>query len=661
MSWIHKLYETYEQCADAPQFSSKPPLPVCHTNQQAHIEISIDNEGNFRRARVITDKDDQQTLVPCTEASGGRSGIKPVNHPLCDKLQYVAGDFLRFGGEVTSGFARRPEEPHEAYWEMLKSWCESPQGGHPKLTAILKYVEKRSIIADLLNEQILYSDTPFEAKNPLGKLLKTWKDNKRDTPPIFKAMPGQQSPENAFIRWKVECPGDPQTLTGQDQNLIDSWIAYYDSMRTSRGLCMVTGEEVILAEQHPAKIRHGADKAKIISSNDNSVYTFRGRFADSDQACGVGLEVTQKAHNALRWLIARQGFRNGDQVFVAWAVSGENVPDPWRNSSELFGLDADETEKTTRIQSDAGEAFAHRLNAFIAGYQKKLGSTNDIVIIGLDSATPGRMALTYYRELTGSDFLARVQAWHEAFAWHQEYSKRIKFVGAPSPDEIAKAVHGSLKGKTSKKLHKATVERLLSCIIDGQVLPRDLIESIMHRTCNRSGLKAGEFEKFLGIACALFRGYYFKERGYKMVLETDRTTRDYLYGCLLAIAENIENFALKNTNTGEKNRDTTASKLMQRFSDRPYSTWKNIELALNPYKSRLRSSEKFAGFLHKRDKLLDEVVCALGNNFTDDTALTGEFLLGYHCQRKKLFEKADAGREDVQKENSEGDHSNPTR
>jgi CRISPR-associated protein Csd1 len=76
---------------------------------------------------------------------------------------------------------------------------------------------------------------------------------------------------------------------------------------------------------------------------------------------------------------------------------------------------------------------------------------------------------------------------------------------------------------------------------------------------------------------------------------------------------------------------------MQRFADRPFSTWRNIELALTPYKSRLKSSEKGAGFLWKREKLLDEIQCRFqGDDFTDDHALSAEFLLGFHCQRMAL-------------------------
>lgn len=136
-----------------------------------------------------------------------------------------------------------------------------------------------------------------------------------------------------------------------------------------------------------------------------------------------------------------------------------------------------------------------------------------------------------------------------------------------------------------------------------------------------------------------------------MALEQNRTTRDYLYGRLLAIADNIEQYALKNAG---QVRDTTAAKLMQRFADRPFSTWRNIELALTPYKSQLRASEKGAGFLYNRDKLLDEVQCAFhSEEFINDTSLTGEFLLGYHCQRQELLKKHEKSDSPNNDENSE--------
>lgn len=126
-----------------------------------------------------------------------------------------------------------------------------------------------------------------------------------------------------------------------------------------------------------------------------------------------------------------------------------------------------------------------------------------------------------------------------------------------------------------------------------------------------------------------------------MSLEEDRTTRDYLYGRLLAIAENIEDRALY---VAKETRDTTAAKLMQRFASHPYSTWRTIEIALGPYRTRLRSNRP--AILLEREKLLDAIQCMFRpEDFTNDTKLSGEFLLGYHCQRAALWNR---GNKDAQ-------------
>ncbi|MEO6563047.1 MAG: type I-C CRISPR-associated protein Cas8c/Csd1 [Nitrosospira sp.] len=656
MSWIQKLYETYGQCASQRDSSDSGASlePICHTSQQAHIEVSLDNNGRFLRANVIP-KGQGVTLMPCTEASVGRAGSKPVNHPLCDKLQYLAGDFIKYGGVVTSGFAGEPTEPHKIYLSLLADWAKS-SFVHPKVTAIQTYVQNGNLVGDLVREKIL----PINYEDE--QLLAEWVGDKKEAPSIFGIMPNGNPPDGAVIRWRVEIPGEPLPETWKDQGLIDAWIGFYTSQKDNKGLCLVTGDSLSLAEQHPSKLRHGADKAKFISSNDTSGFTFRGRFIDADQACGVGFEVTQKAHNALRWLIdskRKQAYRNGDQAVVAWTVSGKRIPAPTDNSFELFGVETDgqDTQQLHEqvYQGDAGQAFGRRLARLLAGYRAELGSTNEVMVMGLDSATPGRMAMTYYRELDHTEFLERIEAWHRDHAWYQNYGqdsgKEVKFIGAPAPKDIAEAAFGS----RNEKLLKATVERLLPCIIDGQLVPRDLVESVTRRVCNRLGMERkkrngkmyeDEWEKVLGIACALFKGYH-KKRGYQMALELNRTSRDYLYGRLLAIAENIEKFALDMT--GES-RDTSAAKLMQRFADHPNSTWRNIELSLTPYKSRLRSRERTRGFLYIRERQLDEVTCLFQDgDFMDERKLSGEFLLGYHCQRRALLAKS----ETEQDENSE--------
>ena len=90
MSWIHKLYETYEQCQGRDMAGEAQPLPVSHAQQQAHIEIALDAQGGFKTARLINKI---ETYIPATEQSAGRVGTKPPPHPfmrqtpvLCTRL-----------------------------------------------------------------------------------------------------------------------------------------------------------------------------------------------------------------------------------------------------------------------------------------------------------------------------------------------------------------------------------------------------------------------------------------------------------------------------------------------------------------------------------------------------------------------------------------------
>ncbi len=627
MSWVQKLYETYEQCKGHEPEGSEPLLPISHTYQQAHVEITIDIAGNFQSAQFIGK---QETIVPATEESAGRTN-KCAPHPLCDKVQYCAADYQKWGGNKTpyyNDYTNKKGEIIKGYETLLSAWCASVHR-HVKAAAVLAYVRKGEIVADLVREKILHVGED-------GRLLGNWIAD-TPTPDIFRVLTPDHKTKlrdqgNAFIRWHVREPDNPCTAVWEDEGLQSAWASYDASAKATPGVCMVTGETgVELALSHPKRIRHAGDGAKLISANDGSGYTFRGRFTDDtgQQACSVGYEVTQKAHNALRWLIQRQAYRNGDQAIVSWAVGGAPIPDPFGSSLTLLLAGGDATELSAVIaDTDTGQAFAKRLNLAMKGYRARLGPTEDIVVMGLDSATPGRMAITFYRELTGSEFLARIERWHSDFAWHQNFGKDKHFVGAPAPHDIAEAAYGR---RLDDKLKKATIERLLPCIVDGQAFPRDLLESTIRRACNRVGLERWEWEKCLGIACGLYRGA-FKNEGYEMTLETDRRSRDYLYGRLLAVAEHIESRALYVA--GEK-RDTMASKLMQRFADRPASTWRIIEPALKPYISRLRA--KRAGFMFEMDKLLDEIIPGfIGDDFLDDSKLSGEFLLGYHCQRQVL-------------------------
>jgi len=724
MSWMQKLYETYENCSSMigkiESDNKIPLLPIYHTTQKAHIEIVIDGEGNFKRAKVVP-KDQARTIIPCTESSGGRTSGESA-HPLCDKLQYVAADYNKFsGGEsyfiakiskndlktcgkeadleplmvelrqnsyldndgtiqeefgrlakfdelcINKSREKKKEKIYKILYEknnntfnrLLDDWCKSKYI-HPKAMAVFKYIQKGNVIKDLVDHKILYVGRD-------GKLLnkRDGKKQNKEQIDIFDLLPGRENKKkgifenwqaDAFVRWVVEKEGEECSKTWEDKELWTKWINYYSNSKSQKGLCYVTGEERPYAEQHPAKLRSDGDKAKIISSNDWDGFTFRGRFTDTKddntyQACGVGFDVTQKVHSALRWLISRQGkvfYIKGDGgrkqpglSIVAWASSGKPIPSITEDSLSVIGFDdlpSDEPIVVSTAQ-DVAIRFKHRM----IGYASQLGNTDSIIVMGLNSASKGRLAITYYREdLTGSDFLNKIENWHKTCEWVHEYrykdiqDKETKknnrffqpFIGAPAPIDIAEAAYGT---KADDKLKNATVERILPCIIEDRQIPKDILESVAKRACKRVSMKEWEWKKALSIACALYKKYN-KREVYSMSLEPNRNTRDYLFGRLLAAADCMERFALF---LSEKNRDTNAARLMQRFSDRPCSTWKTIELSLVPYKARLGGRAK------KYSDVIDEVhnLFISPEDYASDKPLSCEFLLGYHCQREKLKPK----------------------
>ena len=282
MGWLERCYETYEKNrsevgAPAMRGDREAPmlLPVAHTTQKAQVEISLSGSGEFLSARVLR-PDEATTVIPCTEESSARTS-GPVPHPLADKLQYCAGDYADFGGQKKSDF--------DKYIAQLREWCASPYGCK-KVRAVLAYVERGSVAADLVGQRVLVTGDD-------GKLVTDWKNYAGEAPQISKQLSDETE---CFVRWRVD--GAP---LHEDEETRRSWTGFYTSKFTECGVCYVTGREMPLSQLSPYKIRNSGDRAKLVSSNDSVNFTFRGElFSDAGQALHIGYETTQKAHSALR-------------------------------------------------------------------------------------------------------------------------------------------------------------------------------------------------------------------------------------------------------------------------------------------------------------------------------------------------------------------------
>lgn len=651
MSWIEKLAETYDVNAGASGL-----CPLYHTTMTAHLIVTIDEKGNFvdninDNVSVIEKQDkDREVVIPCTEDSSSRtSSITP--HPLFDSLQYVAGDLAdnfaeeQFKAEDAAKNRKNFQDCFTAYMKNLDQWCDS-EFANPYICAVRDYLKRRTLCRDLIQAKIL----PVNADNKIY-LEKPSDDTAAADFSIYKSVTGQLS--KALVLFRIFRGNAPAVDLWKNSAVQDSWKNYYTWVAATEGLtgfCQVTGKEAPLAKLHPKRIRNAGDQSKIISGNDKENFTYRGRFDDPMEACSISMEVSQKAHSALRWLLNKQGTHEDSLYMVAWAVSSHpEVPDPTRNTADLEDEDEDEDEGEARTYPETAETSAKKLDALIKGYWRKRQNSQDqlnlptkgLCFIMLDAASPGTLAVKTYRELDETRYLKNILEWHTNCAWLQKYGKDKKFYGAPAPRDIVFAAYGNMKPDDSRL--KSTVSRLLPCIIDDLPIPLDIVNSVIRRASRYESVEPWEFNKNLGIACAVYRHseYKRKKRSLDMPLDKNLKSRDYLYGRLLAAAEYLETSALTQN---EISRPTNAMRMMSHFSEHPYSTWRNLNNALNPYRERLKANN--SGSLIRAENVLQEVHSAFElADFEKDTPLSGEYLLGYYCQRADFWTKKETKNE----------------
>lgn len=617
MSWMRALYDTYDNL----ELQEKEGLlKIAHSTQKAHLEVQLSKDGKVIAVSFLPVKD-SDTVIPVTEESASRSsGAAP--HPLFDKIKYLAGDYEFYTGE-------RNEEHHQKYMENLKKWCDSGYGDY-KIEVLYKYLQENRLIHDLIERGIFSLDEKQH-------LTKKWENASE------KLTVGDQ--KDAFIRFQVDAVN-----LWEDTKLQENYIHYYLSNGGEIGFCQVTGREERLCVNHPSKIRNSGDKAKMISSNDKTNFTYRGRFHDVGEAYTISYEASQKVHNALKWLIERQGVKVGDKEFVLWGVKSENVPSilestegvasAYEEEEDIFAaFYGEEEDKTVSIQEDVAERF----NRAIRGYHGNVRADSHFVLLGVDAATTGRLSVIFSREYFGADgneLIERIEQWHRDCAWNvssynKKLQKRVYFTGAPSPYEIALCTYGREQGNSIKGTDKVianAVERILPCIVDGKRVPVDIMREVVHRAQHPQNYKSKTlWQQVLSVACALTRKHLI-EKGEECLVMKSPESLDAKCGRMLAIADAIEAWVLREEKI---DRTTTAMRYYTKFCENPCDTWVIIQKNLKPYEMKLR------GRARNLQTLLDEISAYISEEeFQQKRNLDGTFCLGFDSQRYEIIEEA---------------------
>lgn len=620
MGLLQKAVETYDAHQELVGIyveGHRTLAPIGHIDTSAQLEITLDKAGRFQSARTV-DKTEPKILIPVTEKSGGRTN-NPHAHPLCDFLMYLAP---------------WEEKKKDLYVSQLEEWANSAHS-HPILLAVLQYIKGGTILGDLSKSGLIHLD-----ENGIPK------EEKKKT----------------LVCWRVAGLEEGNGACWQSPSLFAAFADWYQEEQRGRepALDMITGEYATPAVNHPRSIVSIQGKAKLISSDDDKNYTYRGRFTDESQAATVSYISSQKAHNALRWLVAEQGVYHDGRTFLCWNPQGTKLP-------SLL----DTLQIRSVSPSDYREDLRHTLN----GWKSTLPEDQDGVVIAVfDAATSGRLSLTYYNELKGSDFLQHLHDWDAWCCWnyhpygmpnHPFDYNRPMYIQSPSLLQIVNIAFGTLRNgkfETQKNLLREPMQRMMACRVDHSPIPTDVERALVNRASrlmlytdkkeadnNKSFLRS----KILFTACAVIRKYRHDHKMGEcdMALEAEKRDRSYQFGRLLAVMEKVE----RDTYDLDEKREPNAIRLQSVFCQRPFYAAATIEKQLEKaYFRRLRPGSRM--YYKKLIASIMEII----NSFPEgewNRPLEDTYLMGYYLQRNELYkrkkDKTTTGQEEDENERTE--------
>ena len=585
MSLLQRAIETYDfmdqnQSVGIYEENKEPLAPVAHKIVNSNITISIDITGSF----LTANKCNAKIIIPVSQDSANRSNNNSP-HALCDTIKYVT--------EID-------DKKHELYVKQLNDWGNS-RFFHPKVEAVLRYIKKGSVLKDL---------------DKCGLI-----DYKTD---------GSISNCNDMIRWIVHGIGETESgFVWNDKSLFQKYTEYYvnEKLKNSATIfCYVSGNHEIVARLHLKGLVPRFPKAVLVSANDSENFTFRGRFKNKEEALCIGYISSQKAHNALKWIVANQGVPIGEKTFVCWTPRGIEIP----AVNLSFGFKDEATFEMSE--------YNRKLRKFLYSYQSLREINESAVIAIFGAATSGRLSLLYYKEILGSHYLDRLSEWYVTCCW-TTYTGNI---ASPSLNKITLLSYGTQRGnddnakmEIDSRIEGQVLQRLIVCRVDETRFPLDIMTGLVNKSNNMQAYNEKNRRDILFTTCAVIRKYWkdHHSKEVSMALDENFKDRSYQFGRLLAVMEEIER---KADNNNEK-KDTNAIRLQSMFVKRPaYAFTLIMEQLKNAYYPKLNQ-----GYRVMYEKIIGQIMEEISTYPASEYGkpLSELYLIGYYLQKNHLYKK----------------------
>lgn len=608
MNLWHSLLNTYEKyekenlVGKRLDNSTVRVLPIFHNDRTVSktdkvVEITLDDQGEFLTASLL--EEESYIIFPVTLDSVSRSGIKAPPHPLADDLQYVSKYF--------------DEKKHGEYVHQLEEWVKFSRFTEIKI--IFNYILENRIVDDILSN-----------------LDKSVVDKK------------------TFITFSIKKETGFWNLTDSSE-LHKNYISYVEHLLSTekQGYCGVTGKKMYLSNKHRGLL----GTAKLISISNNEE-TYSGRISKKDKVSFLGYKTSEKIFLMLRYLLNQKQFSHslGDNTYlIVWDndiegnninITGQQVEDDftttWNESEfEEFDLTLPIIDSKSNVLNPiiSAERIKH-----LTGY-KEVNPDQEYYVLILHKISNGRLSIKYYRNFSGSDLSQRITDWYITTNWPIWTREGYKNITLRLYDYVHRIVGLETKDKKiisrNNKINRWYIEKLLMCILEGKPLPMDLYNKLRSNITHRERYQKTWHHLEIASLSFIKKFYsdYFNQSQEKEVIPLLRQNNDrsYLFGRMMAVAENIEQVAM-----GDYTRSTQVSKYWHQLCMRPQSGFNRVKSRLLSYETKLQNSKP--GAYINRDRLMQEIYDKLNMNeeylANPNKPLSDLFMVGYYAQKKDL-------------------------
>ena len=631
------LYEANKEIAGIEKYSGKKKtvlLPLYHDSLRVGYEAVLTADGDLVEIRTVPDED-KDTLLPVYQPSRSRETAPMA---LCDKIDYLCDK----------------GEHHDRYMEKLKKWRDS-KFSHPALYAVYAYLEKGTL------------------RNDLAAAIGPKKVVKKDM----------------FVRFTVLLNKE-ELHTWTDLTLQESFIEYMRSMGGSVDIDYLTGEEMVIANKFPKRIRHASDNTTLISSNKDSFYdlVFTGNFDQKEKIASVGSESSYKMINALKWAVRSKGRLYGSVAIAVWCNPDIPAPkwdvDTYEMEQAMEGKPDDDTESEGEMEDleeivPENETEEPEETVFseqqvihmLDGYRKSMPIGSVMTLLAVDTPSKennGRCAIINHVELDGRNYLENIERWHKEAGWvhrkrlYSPENKVISFTGVPGMRDIANIVYGIEVDRKGQRVigfvresdrdlfYKKTVTKLMPCIWRNSPIPVDIVKKVAEKASYPLHYKNSyNWERVVKLTCSFYKKYLFDKEGkvFDMALDTTCTDRNYLFGRLLAVADFTEKVTYNPV--ADRKRVTNAQRSLTKFMLKPATIWTDLRKRLIPYLRKIS--------FYRRERIINPLLNEITDTFNiedfNDTKLSPLFFLGYDSQMMDLRQKWYKAKEEEEKEQAQ--------